>query len=280
MHAIPDSIRKCVVFLYYRSKENGEKLAGTAFFVSVPSTDNSERFIYLVTAKHVIAGIQSAATDGKILIRINTKNNSQIGSVGVESEISNWIFHPNDTSVDTALLIWAPRPEEFDYRAVPSTMAVTEEVILEEGIGAGDEVFLTGLFRHHYGKERNLPIIRTGNIALMPEEKLHTMSFGMIDAYLVEARSLSGLSGSPVFAFLGNLRAKKQSLYWLGLMHGHWDTNEAKIDSESDNKNGRSINVGIGIVVPAAKIMEIINSDELVQKRKDGENNTETHEAK
>jgi hypothetical protein len=56
-----------------------------------------------------------------------------------------------------------------------------------------------GLFKSHYGEQRNIPIIRIGNIAALPEEPVQTHYCGPTDAYLVEVRSIAGLSGSPVF---------------------------------------------------------------------------------
>jgi hypothetical protein len=49
-----------------------------------------------------------------------------------------------------------------------------------------------GLFSEHQGAERNIPIVRVGNIAAMPEEPVLTTSWGAIDAYLIEARSIGG----------------------------------------------------------------------------------------
>ena len=42
-------------------------------------------------------------------------------------------------------------------------------------------------------------IVRTGNIASMPEEAVDLGSSGSQEVYLVESRSIGGLSGSPVF---------------------------------------------------------------------------------
>jgi len=41
-------------------------------------------------------------------------------------------------------------------------------------LGLGDETFSIGLFRSHYGQERNIPIIGIGDIAAMPEEPIKT----------------------------------------------------------------------------------------------------------
>ena len=91
-------------------------------------------------------------------------------------------------------------------------MVATDKVINDNAIGVGDEVFLTGLFANHIGQQRNLPIIRVGNIALMPEEPVQHPSLGPIDAYLIEARSIGGLSGSPVFVHLAPTSFKEVSI--------------------------------------------------------------------
>lgn len=281
MQAIPNDIRKSVVFIFYKNGES-EYLCGTAFFIAVPLPNVTKQFLtYLVTAKHVIKNIEIMSkknkADGKVYIRLN--NNDGDANHSLRTEISDWKFHPIDTSVDAAVLSGTPPHKTFDYRNIPISMAVTDEFIKKEEIGAGDEVFLAGLFNSHYGKKKNLPIIRTGNIALMPEEKVNTRSFGDLDAYLIEARSLGGLSGSPVFVYLGHMRAKTTGINlggdgsifgWLGLMHGHWDIDEDSVDSEIDSTNivGKSVNMGIGIVVPATKIIEIINSHDFTEQRK------------
>src|SRR5262249_20043949 len=99
-------------------------------------------------------------------------------------------------------------------------------------IGLGAQIAIVGLFRSHYGKNRNVPIVRVGNISALPGEPVFTRYTGYISAYLVEARSISGLSGSPVFVFQNeavmlaktlNGSAPKQQAALLGLMHGHFD---------------------------------------------------------
>jgi len=49
-------------------------------------------------------------------------------------------------------------------------MFINQETIVEHAIGAGDEIFLTGLFANHLGQHKNLPIVRCGNIAAVPDE--------------------------------------------------------------------------------------------------------------
>jgi hypothetical protein len=50
-------------------------------------------------------------------------------------------------------------------------MFVTESVIHERRIGPGDLVFMVGLFTRMTGKRKNFPIVRIGNMAMMPSEK-------------------------------------------------------------------------------------------------------------
>jgi hypothetical protein len=164
-------------------------------------------------------------------------------------------------------------------------MSATEEVIAKRGIGVGEEVFITGLFVNHAGRKRNLPIVRAGNIAQMPEEPVYVGErFGDMEAYLVESRSVGGLSGSPVFAYLDpsrqhtDISTGKSFLrigggpryYLLGLMHGHFE-----VDSPNEGlgrlPNSEKINMGVAIVVPVSKILEVINLPELEKEREDFE---------
>ena len=269
---IPDEIRKSVVFICYKAAD-GMKLAGTAFFISITVKESGILFSYIITAKHIIDGIRSKSINQKVYLRINLKVG---GADLVETPIENWLMHPTESDVDVAILNWAPSQETFDYRFIPLEMAATQEIIKTQNIGVGDDVFLTGLFRNHYGSQRNMPIIRVGNIASMPEEKVHT-TWGDIDAYLIEARSIGGLSGSPVFAFIGSMRRIDGAMhlgrsgylfYLLGLMHGHFDLSHLELDDLSrDSLINLQINIGIAIVVPVWKIIEVMNQKALIDMR-------------
>jgi len=145
-------------------------------------------------------------------------------------------------------------------------------------------VYTTGLFKPAAGPDSNLPILRQGNIAMLPKEQIQT-ELGYADVYLMEVRSLGGLSGSPVFVRpsidfkVADGRGKQRDAFaaglgfvLLGLMHGHWDSKESEINKANfapDRKRG--VNMGIGIVVPATKNFETINQPELVAMRKEAE---------
>lgn len=256
---IPDLIRKCVVFIGYETSGGARQLAGTGFFVSRHILGGSYHFSYIVTAKHVIDAIRDNLCD-KVLLRINFKDGN---AYWVETPIDLWISHPDDTEVDVAIAGF-PMEDEFDCASLPTFTFLTDEIISQERIGAGEDIAITGLFVNHYGHQRNIPIIRGGIISAMPEEKVQTQS-GLIDAYLIEARSIGGLSGSPVFAYLGISRMldgevrhqhSHPAMYLLGLMHGHYDIGTLPSSGALRREN---VNMGIGIVVPATKILEVIN---------------------
>jgi hypothetical protein len=85
-----------------------------------------------------------------------------------------------------------------------------------------------------------------------------------MDAYLIESRSLGGISGSPVFVretlcnpLTGNLRAG--AMQCLGLVHGHWVTPRG-VDQEP-------LGIGVSIVVPSAKIRECFRDPRIVEAR-------------
>jgi hypothetical protein len=210
-------------------------------------------------------------------MRSNLKN----GGVREDSWAqAHWYHHPDVGSTDVAIASIDFGPDEeykqivlrTDRTSSSGAIAGTLDVLQTKNLGLGDEVFIVGLFRSHYGLQRNVPIIRVGNLAMMVGEPVLT-EYGYIDAYLVEARSISGLSGSPVFIhapiFDPGGGAVTQ-FHLLGLMHGHFDiknkNEDIVLDSERDATSG--INTGIGVVIPVEKILETIDQLELVEMRK------------
>ena len=279
---VPDVVLNNVVFVG-RVKSGGDMerptWVGTAFFVSVPDPHVADQlFPYLVTAKH----IADKLTARQWCIRVNTKDGKSIlahGKLGIR-----WWGHPTEEeSVDCAVLPF-PLPEEanLDVSSVPTSMFATEEIIENSGIGEGDEVFVVGLFTKLAGVERNMPIVRIGNVAMMPREQLPEANignyFGPIDAYLMETRSMGGISGSPVFvresvvyrgvATNPGTGKTKQTVglmpgefYLLGINHGHWNIHPSehnRNDFQTTSRISDSIALGISVIVPAKKILEII----------------------
>lgn len=276
---IHEEIRKCVGFLLCkRAMADPPKVGGTAFLAGIEDENAGVGFAYAVTARHVIEHVQAESPDDKVLLRLNLV----AGGFGfIESKVQDWLFHPNEETVDVAVLPLRT-PPEFDaqvYRLNPERIA-GPEIIVREGIGPGDEVFIAGLFRNHYGTDRNIPVVRIGSIAAMPEEKVKVKwKDASMDAYLIEARSIGGLSGSPVFVHTGPVRLRdgkvmiaehRGGIWWLlGLMHGHFNVRVPDIDVAEDGLSSFEVNAGLAIVTPATKIMEVINQKKLLDMRQD-----------
>lgn len=261
---VPDEITKCVGFLYIET-HRGARPIGTAFVIGVDHAHADGRvWTYFVTARHVIDAARAYSADGFVYLRMNRRSG---GVAYFRSGPDFWLTHEADPSVDVAVWGFAPPTDDIDYLVYPRNSVATESLLAADQVGVGDEVFITGLFVNHVGAERNLPIVRVGNIAGMPSEPVST-PLGAADAYLIEARSIGGLSGSPVFVNLmgvrtlpGQLRIGGRHHLLLGLVHGHWDMRATPDASEitSDGLRDEVVNMGVAIVVPASKITEIID---------------------
>ena len=258
---IDEKIKDNAVFLGIIEKDVFVPKA-TAFFVARQNKFGS--LVYLVTAEHVVAGLKAKGYE-KIYMRPNT----EAGLVPIP--VDNWLFHQdaetNPTDVAVVPITYVGDSNERLVTMDVSTF-VTKENFKEREWGTGDEVVVVGLFRNHYGKAKNIPVVRIGSLAAMPEEPVKTKWSGYIDAYLVELHSIGGLSGSPVYIHHPPTRVRDGKIQYLpghrmnllGIMQGHFDVPDLRQDSAiEDDDGGGSINTGIGVVVPAYKILEMMD---------------------
>jgi hypothetical protein len=143
--------------------------------------------------------------------------------------------------------------------------------------GVGDSVFFMGLFSRHPGRTRNQTVARFGNISLLPDEKIKVQvdSVGgtaQVDAYLVEARSHAGHSGSPAFIYMTNdlsaiaLGGPATNALLLGLVQGHFD---APSDLALLGDVGpRQENAGMAVIIPAPLILDLVMTKERFVKER------------
>jgi hypothetical protein len=113
---------------------------------------------------------------------------------------------------------------------------------------------------------------------MMSGEPVKTVYCGYTEAHLIEARSIAGLSCSPVF--ISNPPTKivdgktqlstGQWFYFFGLVHGHFDVEHMNEDTVADDagESGRGINTGIGVVIPAQKIVDVMLQPEYAEMRR------------
>jgi hypothetical protein len=252
------------------------KYVGTAFFVQIEEKENQGtfRFTYLVTANHVAEALEGVP----FTIRGNTKTGEVIEIHANESGNVKWYQHRLGKTVDAAACSWEFPSRDLDALAFHTNIFLTDDKPEAKLIGVGDEVLITGLFTLVTGKSRNIPIVRIGNLAMSPREAIVPTKLGDIEAYIIEARSIGGLSGSPVFIrqtidlhgavkWGTNIQSPLQTysnvIYFLGLVHGHWDIEAAKINDPTIEPQEEGINMGLAIVVPASQILELLNGKEL-----------------
>jgi hypothetical protein len=186
--------------------------------------------------------------------------------------------HPSDVAADVAVLpIYGDRDADIVYTSIGNFL--TQEQLADGAIvGVGDEVFVAGLFTPAPG-EMVAPVVRHGNIAMLPRDQIQT-ELGFTDVYLIEARSIGGFSGSPVFARPTILLAAEQrddkyvepvfgtgGTRFLGVVQGHWDIKESAMNKPQIIHTLGGVNLGIAIVTPAYKLLETLNRPELVELR-------------
>ncbi|MGH7240374.1 MAG: trypsin-like peptidase domain-containing protein [Candidatus Saccharimonadales bacterium] len=287
---IPDYIADCSIYLYPSADaaKRGTLAGGSGFLVHVQSTVPGYGHLYAVTNDHVI-------TEGNCgVIRFNRRSG---GVDTISTHYGDWIRHP-DRNNDVA--VYPIKIEDaFKWFSIDTKYFIDRLAIDVHNIGYGDEVFLVGRLITHSGHQRNAVVIRFGNISLMadPNELIECENHKQ-EGFLVECRSLSGSSGSPVFVTTSqDYRGEQQlrveqyhreknpprpgdlspSMYttfgpWLlGIDWGHmplWTKVCEKNDLKGDTGLRTNLNTGIACVLPAWKILELLETTELVKDRK------------
>lgn len=273
---VHDDVTLAVAFLCVKAGER-YRYGGTAAFVTFRYEDSPKHCeIYLVTARHCV---ESALMEyGNLYVRFNT-NEGGVAYVAIDT---GWVF-PEDPAVDVAArsLFEVPMGRyDFRYWGMPENCC-DHGTLAEEAVGIGDELLVSGLFTRHFGTKRNLPIVRSGIIAAMPDEALEDPKTGLpYRAYLAEVRSIGGLSGSPVFAILPEGRVRyfedgngyhirnSRRILLLGLIRGHWDHRSASAAVDYQDEELHQVNMGIAIVTPIQEVLDLMITDELVRDRR------------
>lgn len=275
---IPDELRECVCFVQpvWPSGSGGR---GTAFFVGVPLGVGDHCFTYVVSAKHCITGDKKAqlrhgnrpATKAILWV-----NHTEQGRVSHVTQVSDWLLH--DTA-DVAVLPLVGVASGFDVRVWDADQSLANErVVRDKNIGAGDDVFITGLLTYNWGVTRNLPVVRLGSIAAMPKDPVD-LETGPDVVTLVEVHSIGGLSGSPVFVHLSVLRDAPEGAFLRGMggtagsggtsllhgvMHGFYPTGPNDPDGVKENHN-----TGIAIVTRIDRALDLIYDSAQVAMREE-----------
>ncbi len=254
---IEQEILKSIVYIGIRRPEKSEEWGGTGFLVGVPHTEKTA-YHYVVTAKHNLEAIYKHK-GAKAIIRVNGKISP---SYTVEVNLEDWIHHP-DPGVDISSCPVGFGPD-IDTTAFP--LEICRTVSHADWVKVGMDVVFPGLFVSAPGEDRNIPIVRRGSLCQFPEIEIFTSTLGKTLALLIEARSIGGLSGSPVFAYRQSPNPKlgEYGINWqlalIGMIHGHYSAKNSTYSQET-------LNSGIGIVIPTSKILETIYQPQSENKR-------------
>jgi hypothetical protein len=143
----------------------------------------------------------------------------------------------------------------------------------------GDEIATVGLYSTHYGELKNIPVARIGHIAMLPDEPVLTQRGEYLRAYLVEVRSIIGLSGSPVFINMpetrvvdGKIQTREgPGIILIGMMLGYHLVSSAQDQIVVPLKQRGEItteyslderNTGFGVVLPIERIFSRIEQED------------------
>jgi hypothetical protein len=256
---------KCVVFFGKELPDGNVEYRGTGFLITY--NDGDLACPYLVTCRHVARHLE-----GPFTIRLNLKDGA--GSHPEKIGQAGWSYHP-DNNVDLAAVPFAAGIHHYDHLYFDIAQCA-----VRENVWPGDPINIVGLFRLHQGLKRMMPVVHSGNIALLADpnetvllanratgETIHT------ETYLIEAQTLEGLSGSPVFVreiaplqgaqtASGHQAGVLGDLFLLGIYAGAWDGRPGEVLADDRGLKGQQrIPVGMGMVVPADKLIELIVDD-------------------
>ncbi len=196
---IPDVYLDCVIYLFKTAAGAEEPKAGTpsgsGFLVRIdeeardmPGANKLVPHVYAVTCAHVVEG-------GGCVVSLNSKEGKK---VTLPTNPGDWLLSPSGDDVAVCHLDLG---SHLKYACLTLNGVVSLEMSKEGAVSIGDEVFMVGRFAVHAGKERNIPVVRFGNVAMMPWETIEQPRGHNQLSYLAEMRSLPGLSGSPVFLY-------------------------------------------------------------------------------
>jgi len=266
---VGDSIQDVVAFLGWRdpTAAGGIQCEGTGFLLHYGGHG------YLVTVRHVADKFDR----DPFVVRINRHRGK---ALLLDADNVQW-YYPSDKLIDLAIT-----PADFG-----EPLYFPEKHIYsprEHGtIGIGDICYTAGLFHFIAGHTRNLPFLFTGHIALMPPpgEKIpvgnEAGGIDHVEGYLIENNAISGASGSPVFVRPSyrstglrkdepdsGLLMGQDQIALLGVYQAAWFLPPDAARREAVKaKTSDVVPVGIGVVIPAQKLVDLLEIETLRQMR-------------
>ncbi|MHB8384170.1 MAG: S1 family peptidase [Candidatus Binataceae bacterium] len=280
----------CAIYLYdsERAARAGENAGASGFLVGMASTKHRGMWwIYAVTNSHVIK-------DGNSVVRLNKREAGR----GYETEVvptEKWIHHQKGDDIAICPIDVFGKRIKFQFLDVRNHFVVRNEMPLHN-LGPGDDVYMVGRLLYR-GIQRNLPVVHTGVIAMMPLEPLESTDGFLQESFIIECRSIGGFSGSPVF-----VRRRRDELpdvsfpkpgppsdyrqWLLGINWCHLHEHLENVYTVNENNELEDTpyrvraNSGFAGVIPAWKLRDLIDGDIARAMREEDERAMTTKKAK
>jgi hypothetical protein len=261
---VDSHIPKTVVFV---GLEVGNRFQprGTGFIGQFVHKDDYH-FPFLVTADHVL----NLVPGDYVWMRMNRRDGS-CSTVKLSKADAKRAYKE-----DIAIFPLKFDPAAFEWRSLSLSRADFEANKKKWEWDIGDEVAVVGLYGSHFGQVKNVPVTRIGHIALMPGEPVAGPR-GELVAYLVEGKSISGLSGSPVLLNAPMWKVGSDSqmqtltgplIFPIGMVLGYHSVESledqipvSEIQGEDAVGEGSKVdrNTGLTTVVPFERILDMMD---------------------
>jgi Trypsin-like peptidase domain len=237
---------------------------GSGFLLGVGYKEQPElAHVYVVTNSHVISACK--------IVRFTSR---RVQPNILDLSESRWIKAARD---DVAVCSLGRSASFSEAPMVRASSLLTEDELEDDTAtyrsdhpSYGDEVFMASRLINKRLKGGSVPAVRFGTLVSGRPEAVTRKGFDQV-SFLVEMRSISGHSGSPVFLYYNDATLHMQqglpssAIRLLGIDWGHLSH---KTGNPADTA---AWNAGIACVVPAWKITELLEDEELVRERQDVE---------
>jgi hypothetical protein len=239
----------------------------------VHTPDRTPGWTYLLTAKHVVKPWLDGGS--QLYVRFSKEGRS-VGLIPIESE---WWYHQDD-AVDLAVTQFQPEPDpllaglHFSSAFLEDIATQSDRLRVKHGIpwppAEGEETMFIGLTTHITGHSKNSPVVRMGHVAMIPPDPVEG-EYGPSEYYLIECQTYPGNSGSPVWVGYPSLeRLHEVRFFLLGILSSSFPVRERLLQKRNPRSRGTIAyyNLGLTLVVPVEKILELILSPKGDEMRK------------